>query len=74
MGTVISAPLEWVETISAFRLPMKADARLQQLMDKNNEGQLTEVERDELQAWVEVSENLSLLRSEALHLLGKTPQ
>jgi hypothetical protein len=67
---VISAPLDWVESVSDLRLPPKADRRLQDLMDRNTEGQLTEAESADLEALVELSEKLSLVRSEALHLLG----
>jgi hypothetical protein len=70
----IQAPSEWVETIGDLRLPSKADVRLQQLMDRNNEGQLTQLEREELEALVELSERLSLVRAEALQLLGRDPQ
>ena len=60
MSSVIPAPLEWVETVGGLKLPIKADRRLQELMDRNNEGQLTPNERAELEALVEVSETLSL--------------
>lgn len=73
MSTTIAAPLEWVETVGQLRLPSKADQRMQELMDKNNEGALSEAEFTELEALVEVSEQLSLVRAEALVLLGKTP-
>ncbi len=42
-------------------------------MDRNTEGQLEPVERDELEALVELSERLSLVRGEALQILGKRP-
>ncbi|MEO6740804.1 MAG: hypothetical protein ABIP20_11160 [Chthoniobacteraceae bacterium] len=54
-------------------LPKKADKRLQTLMDANNEGQLTAAGRRELAALVEWSENVSLLRAQALRLLGRQP-
>jgi hypothetical protein len=43
-------------------------------MDRNNEGQLTQAEFAELETLVEMSESLSLVRAEALHLLGRHPQ
>ena len=43
-------------------------------MDRNNEGLLTESERAELEALVELSERLSLVRAGALHLLGRPPK
>lgn len=74
MSSTIDAPLEWVETVGNLRLPPKADQRLQDLMDRNNEGLLTETERAELEFLVELSERLSLVRAEALHLLGRMPE
>ena len=59
MATIIPAPAEWVQTIGELRLPSKADERLQQLMDRNNEGALSTSERQELEALVELSERLA---------------
>ena len=73
MGATITAPVEWVEAVGNLHLPAKADHRLQELMDRNNEGVLLESERGELEALVELSERLSLVRAEALHILGKQP-
>lgn len=42
-------------------------------MDRNTEGLLQESEREELEALVELSERLSLVRAEALQILGKQP-
>lgn len=74
MSTTIDAPLEWVESVGNLRLPPKADQRLQELMDRNNEGLLTDDDRADLESLVELSERLSLVRAEALHLLGRKPE
>ena len=71
---VVSAPAEWVEFVSELRLPPKTDRRLQELMDRNNEGDLSESERAEFESLVEVSETLSLARARALQLLGRQPR
>ena len=42
-------------------------------MDRNNEGVLQESESEELEALVELSEQLSLVRGERLQILGKQP-
>jgi len=42
-------------------------------MNRNNEGLLRESEREELEALVELSEQLSLVRGEALQILGQQP-
>lgn len=74
VSTTIDAPLEWVESVGSLRLPPKADQRLQELMDRNNEGLLTDTERADLESLVELSERLSLVRAEANHLLGRKPE
>jgi len=73
MNSVITAPVEWIEAVGNLRFPAKADHRLQSLMDRNNEGLLSKGERDELEALVELSEQLSLVRAEAWQILGKEP-
>ena len=66
--------MDWVESVGNLRLPPKTDRRLQELMDRNNEGQLTGSEQADLEALVELSERLSLVRAGALHLLGRKPE
>src|SRR5262249_21118399 len=63
-----------LEELCEFRFPERTDARIQRLMDRNNEGLLTPEERDELEAYVEINQKLSLLRGEALLALGRSPQ
>jgi hypothetical protein len=74
MSATIDAPLEWVETVGRLRLPDKSDARLQALMDRNTEGLISTEELAELESLVELSERLSLVRAEALLLLGRQPE
>lgn len=74
MNSTIAAPIDWVEAVGNLHFPSKTDHRLQQLMDRNNEGFLRESEKEELEALVELSERLSLVRGEALQILGKLPQ
>jgi hypothetical protein len=71
MSATIVAPLDWVEAVGNLHFPIKADRLLQELMDRNNDDLLDSVERDELEALVELSEQLSLVRGEALQILGK---
>ena len=68
MRRTIDVPLRWVEEVATLVLPDKANQHLQQLMDRNNEGLLSDQERTGL---AELSERLSLVRAEALHLLGR---
>ena len=70
---MIEAPLDWVKSVGELRLPSRSDQRLQALMNRNNDGQLDESEIADLEALVELSEKLSLVRAEALNLLGQKP-
>jgi len=74
MSSTIDAPLEWVETVGNLRLPPRADQRLQALMDRNNEGLLTETERAELEALVELSERLSLVARRGAAFIGTSAE
>jgi len=67
---IIEAPLELVEAIAALRIPPKTDAHLQDLMDRNAEGQLTESEREQLESLVELSDQLAVLRAAGVRLLA----
>src|SRR4051794_1379635 len=65
MATVVEAPLTMVEAVAALRLPPRADQRLQVLMDRNTDGVLRSEEREELEALVELSETIALVRAQA---------
>lgn len=72
MPDSISAPTEWIASISELKFPASTDHRIQVLMDRNNEGRLDAEERQELEALVDMSEELSLLRAQALRLLNRS--
>jgi hypothetical protein len=74
MSAVIPAPVQMVEAVAALRLPAVSDRRVQVLMDRNNNGTLSAAEREELEALVELSEKISLIRAEALAVLGREPE
>jgi hypothetical protein len=69
----MSAPLAMVEAVASLRLPPTSDRRMQSLMDRNTEGRLTVEEHEELEALVDLSQTISLIRADALHLLGRKP-
>jgi hypothetical protein len=73
MNLVVEAPVEMVEAVAALRLPPRGDRRLQLLMDRNTNGNLTAEQKEELEALVELSETIALLRAQALHVLGRKP-
>ena len=71
--TTLEDPNDVLEAVADMKLPMKSDARLQWLMDRNNDGQLHPTERAELESLVELSESLSLIRARAMLALGRRP-
>lgn len=73
MGAEVSLPTDFVESLSRLRFPQRTDDRLQWLMDRNTEGQLSTDERTELESLVDLSETLSLIRARALHSLDRRP-
>ena len=70
----VPVPREFLEAAAALRFPPSIDERLQALMDRNTDGIMTPPERDELEALIQFSQTLSLLRAKALHRLGRRPQ
>jgi hypothetical protein len=42
-------------------------------MDRNTNGDLTAEQREELEALVELTETIALVRAQALHVLGRMP-
>lgn len=62
-----------LEMVASFRFPPNLDRHLRSLMDRNTNGTLTSQEREELTALVELSETMALVRSQALHVLGRSP-
>ena len=71
-GATVEAPIELVTSLADLQFPRKIDTHLQILVDPNTEGYLSESERVELEALVELSETISLLRAQALRALGRT--
>ena len=58
----LDVPRDWRK----FRLPVALDARLQELLDRqDHEGKLTKAERREAQALTELAEMLSLMKLRA---------
>ncbi len=62
-----------VQAAADRHLPPRADQRMQDLMDRNNNGTLTPKEREELETLVELSETIAIVRAQALHLLKRSP-
>jgi hypothetical protein len=61
------------EDILTLRVSDEEDERLQYLMERNNEGELTDSERDELNYFAEMDRLVSLLKAKALVVLKNQP-
>lgn len=61
-------------TIADFRADAKTQARIDELADKCNEGQLTQQERQEYEAYVEAIDVIAILQAKAREVLEHTPE
>jgi hypothetical protein len=59
------------EEILAFQLSEEEQDRIDDLLDRNNEGDLNPVEKGELQQIVELERIMSLLKAKAAYALKK---
>ena len=71
MSRTVEIPLDLLEEVAQLEFPSSMQKALARLMDKNNEGLLSEEEREELQAWVDLNELVSLLKGRAKLSLPK---
>ena len=69
MSATIQAPIDMLECVANLHLPRNEDRKLQTLMDRNTNGDLNPEELKELAALAEWSEEISLLRAQAIVLL-----
>lgn len=66
MSHVVAIELEMPEDLGRFRLPLAVNKRLQELLDRQDQGQrLTSAERKEADGLVNLAELLSLLQLRA---------
>jgi hypothetical protein len=73
MSQTIAVELEMPDDLASFRLPPGVDARLQELLDRQDSGApLTAAEREEAEGLVELAEMLSLLRLRAERLTHRS--
>jgi hypothetical protein len=71
MASSVTFEIEMPDGWQAFRLPAGVNRRLQELLDKQDQGgALTVAEREEAQGLVDLAEWLSLLRLRAERLSG----
>ena len=66
MSHVVTFELEMPDGLEGLRLPQGVNARLQELLDRQDQGEpLSQAERDEAEGLVALAEMLSLLRLRA---------
>ena len=66
MGEEFKASRALAEAVAAIPFPVALDDRLQDLMDRNNDGRLSLDERKELESLAGISEIISLQRAKAV--------
>ena len=59
------------EEMLAFQLSEQEQNRIDDLLERNNEGQLTMEEKAELQQYAEIERNVSLLKAKAAYILSQ---
>ena len=65
--------VSFVDDLTDIRFSPAMNARVQDLMGRNNDGALSAPEREELESLVDWSEQISLVRAKALQFMGKKP-
>ncbi|MBI4616723.1 MAG: hypothetical protein HY720_24135 [Planctomycetes bacterium] len=69
MASTIEAPRDLIQAFAQLCLPRTAQARLDLLMEKNNEGTISDSEREDLRALVDLCQTIAELRGRARILL-----
>ena len=59
------------EEMLAFQLTEEEQNHIDDLLERNNEGQLTAEEKAELQQYAEIERNVSLLKAKAAYILSQ---
>jgi hypothetical protein len=72
MSQAIQTEIEVPDDLARFHLPEGVQARLQQLLDRQDAGEsLSDAERQEAEGLVDLAELLSLLQMRSVRLSGK---
>jgi hypothetical protein len=66
-------PIEFARELAAFRATPDVQARIDELADKCNEGQLTAGERAEYNAYVDAIDVISILQAKARAAIARQP-
>ena len=66
-------PTEFARELAALKATPEVQARIDELADKCNEGELTEAERAEYAAYVDAIDVISILQAQARSVLARQP-
>src|SRR5262249_45405816 len=66
-------PLEFAQELAALRAAPDVQARIDDLADRCNQGQLSDEERAEYEAYVDAIDGLSILQAQARSVLARQP-
>lgn len=66
-------PVEFARQLSTLRATPEVQARIDELADKSNEGELTDEERAEYLAYVDAIDVISILQAKARSVLTQWP-
>jgi hypothetical protein len=70
---MVPTPKDFLEYLADMKFSPDANARIQDLMDRNNDGLLSSQEREVLATLASLSQDMSIVRARALMLLGRKP-
>lgn len=70
MNTLVKVPIEFVEMLAEWQLPPKSEARLRAL-NAVTDRRLTDTERAEWEALLELVTSIAWFRAQASHFLGR---
>lgn len=66
-------PVEFARELAALRATPEVQARIDELADKCDEGELTEEERTEYDAYVDAIDVISILQAKARSVIARQP-
>jgi hypothetical protein len=66
-------PVDFARELAAMKATPKIQARIDELADKCNQGELTEAERTEYDAYVDAIDVISILQAKARSVLARQP-
>jgi hypothetical protein len=66
-------PVEFARELSAMQAAPEVQARIDELADKSNEGELSDEERAEYLAYVDAIDVISILQAKARSVLAQQP-